>query len=386
MRFRLVFFFLILFFAGTAAFAQIIPPDRDPLPPDAKIGSYYSVLPLIGYSSDQGFIGGGFLQRINYDINRKPFLSSLKTDITFSTRGDIISQLQYERTRLFGSEIRSSIDFVGQREKQAHYFGLGNDSQFSSSEFNDGLNFYENRELYLNYRVRQGFLTFGERGKIDFFGETSFWYVDGISVGEDTRFAGEEPEGFGSSRALKFGIGLIADSRNNEFAPSTGIRYEASLNSSQSFLFSNYSFSSLRGDFRHFIPIVGRVTLAHRLQAEHTLGDAPFWALPVIGNENGLRGFHRNRFRGDSSLLNMIEVRSWLFSVFSGRIDVGMHTFWDTGRVYSEFDSGAFFDNWKHVFVVGGAITLLNPDLIVRGDIGFSNETWRIYFGAGYVF
>lgn len=82
----------------------------------------------------------------------------------------------------------------------------------------------------------------------------------------------------------------------------------------------------------------------------------------------------------------MLELRTWLFSVFDDRIDIGMQTFWDTGRVYSDFDSGAFFDGWKQVFGIGTAFTLLNPDLIIRGDVGFSNETWRIYFGAGYVF
>ncbi len=386
MHIRMFFLFLMFTCTVPIGIAQVIPPDRAPLPSDAKIGSYYSVLPLLGYSSDQGFIGGGFLQRINYDINRKPFLSTLKTDLTFSTRGDIISQLQYERTRLFGNDIRSSIDFIGQRERQGHYFGIGNTTPFSSSEFNDGANYYENREFYLNYRIRNGLFSFGENGELDFFGETTFWYVNGISAGEDTRFYQDQPAGFGSNRVFKLGIGFIADSRNNEFSPSKGVRYEVSFNSSQSFLLSDYSFSSMRGDFRHFMPLTDRITLAHRFQAEHTLGNAPFWALPVIGNENGLRGFHRNRFRGESSVLNMIEIRSWLFSVLSGRVDVGMHAFWDTGRVYSEFDSSTFFDGWKRVFGVGGAITLLNPDFIVRGDIGFSNETWRIYFGAGYVF
>lgn len=378
--------FLVLSLIGISVTAQIIPPDRDPLPPDAKIGSYYSVLPLAGYTSDLGLFGGGFIQRINYDINRKPFLSTLKADITFSTTGNIVSQMQYERTRLFGSDFRSRIDFIGQREREGHYFGIGNNTEFSDSFFREEGNFYENREFFLKYRIRQGISSFGENGQIDFFGDAIFWHVNGISNGDETLISEQMPPGLGKSRVTQAGFGFIADSRNNEFAPSNGIRYELGFNTSQSILGSNYSFSGLKGDFRHFQTLFGNVTLAHNLRMEHTFGTAPFWALPIIGNEAGLRGYYRNRFRGSSSILNIVEIRSWLFTVFSDRIRVGAQTFWDTGRVYSEFDSNAFFDDWKHTFGAGGVVTLFNPDLILRGDIGFSDETWRIYFGAGYIF
>ena len=50
-----------------------------------RIGSFYTVLPIGGYSSDWGFYGGGFFQRINYDMNVRPFLSILKADFSVST-------------------------------------------------------------------------------------------------------------------------------------------------------------------------------------------------------------------------------------------------------------------------------------------------------------
>lgn len=85
-------------------------------------------------------------------------------------------------------------------------------------------------------------------------------------------------------------------------------------------------------------------------------------------------------------MLSMTELRTWLFSVLEGRIRAGGQLFWDTGRVYSEEDSGRFFNDWKHSFGAGAALSLFNPDFIVRADAGFSDEAFRIYFGAGYVF
>lgn len=384
---------IILFVCISALFqpaeAQVIPPEQDhpgPLPPDAKIGSYYSVFPLAGYTSDLGFIGGGFLQRINYDINETPFLSNLKTDAVFSTKGYMVAKLEYERIRMFGIDFRSRVDFTGMREKRAHYFGIGNNADFSEDLYSDDYFFYESREFALNYQARDQWLEYGGNGRVDLYGEFTLSYAKGLPFNETSLYQDDMPPGFGSNWINKLGFGIIADSRDNEFAPEKGIRYQAGVNFSTSFFGSDYSFTEFRAEMRHFIPVAGSLVLAHKLEAVHQLGEAPFWALPVIGTENGLRGFHRNRFRGGSSLLNIFELRTWLFSFWDDQIAIGAQAFWDTGRVYSDFDSAAFFGDWKHSFGIGGAISVFSPDIIVRGDLGFSDETYRIYFGAGYIF
>lgn len=378
----------LLIFAGTVQ-AQIViesSDDSDEHIPADRIGSFYTVLPIAGYSSDWGFYGGGFFQRINYDINVRPFLSNLKADFTVSTKGYIVSQLEYERTQTFGLDLRSGIEFIGQRIREGHFFGIGNNSVFDRDLFEDSFYFYENRELYLKYIARKRISGLGSMGFLDFYGTTTYWTVDAVIRKEDSLIAIDRPSGIQNGYIAKVGVGFIADTRDSEFSPTRGFKYEIGANTTPSFFNSEYSYSEILTDLRHYLNPFGNIVLAHRFKLEGISGHAPFWALPVIGDQYGLRGYHLNRFRGDRTVLQSAEVRSWLFSVLSDQITVGSVLFWDSGRVFSEYDSSAFFSDWKHTFGIGALFTLFGPDMILRTDIGFSDESVRIYFSSGFNF
>ncbi|TVP97774.1 MAG: hypothetical protein EA359_19165 [Balneolaceae bacterium] len=380
---------LFLFLFPAIAASQVIPSETGndiPEATDPRVGSYYSVFPLAAYTSDLGFLGGGFVQRINYGVHVLPFLSNTKADFTISTNGTINSRMEYERIRTFGTSIRSRVEFIGRRERQGRYFGIGNSTDFGSELFDNDFYFYENREVYINYQGRYNVGTFGSRGVIDLIGGGTLWYVNSKPLEEPTLFAAETPLGFDKKWSNKLEIGVLLDNRISEFTPTRGIRYQVDFSVSTPIVGSEFTFSGIKGEFRHFIPLLSGLTLAHNLKVERIFGSAPFWAQSIIGNEQGLRGYHLNRFRGDGSILSMLELRSWLFSLFDDRLRLGAQTFWDTGRVFSEFDDGSLFNGWKHTLGIGGAISILSPDFFVRGDVGISAETYRIYFGAGYIF
>jgi outer membrane protein assembly factor BamA len=386
MKLRLIFLFVLL---PSVLSAQVVPSDTDSdegYSTDPRVGSFYQVFPLAGYTSDWGFFGGAFVQRINYGVHVFPFLSNSKADVTFAANGTILSKLEYERIQTFGTSIRSRIDFVGERQLRGHFFGIGNETIYSDELYDDGYFYFENRELYISYQARRQVGEFGSRGLLDGFLETSFSYVDGLPRGEESLFEEQQPEGFGKNRILKLGAGMVADSRDSEFMPTRGIRYQVGISRSMPFFGNDFSYSDLNLEMRHFLELFDGVVLAHQFQADHIIGDAPFWDLSVIGTQFGLRGYHTDRFRGNSSLLNMLELRTWLFSMFDDNIRLGAQIFWDSGRVFSGFDGNGVFSGWNHSWGVGGVMSLFNPDFFVRGDVGFSDETYRIYFGAGYIF
>ena len=379
---------LVLFYAGEVHSQNDTvnnDSEREPVSAD-RIGSHYSILPIAGYSSDWGVYGGGFLQRINYGAGIEPFLSNIKTDITISTKGYFVSQVEYERTKTFGLDLRSRIEFIGQRITEGQYFGIGNNTSFSKNMFDDEFYFYENRELFLKYIVRKKVGEFSELGDIDLYATSTFWRVNSVSRGEETLFSGDDPPGFQTSSIGKIGIGTILDSRDDEFSPTRGIQYEAGFNVAPSLFGFDYSYSEVKVDLRQYVSLFPNVVLAQRFKFNQTFGEVPFWAMPILGNEEGLRGYYLDRFRGEGSILSMTELRTWLFSVWDDQIRVGSHLFWDTGRVYSEYDSNAFFSEWKQSVGFGFAFTLFHPDFILRSDFGFSDEAFRFYFGSGYVF
>lgn len=388
MRFRSHLFCLVMLFIGSSPLcAQIIPPNTgESKEPDIRVGSEYSLLPIVGYTSDLGLFGGGLIQRIGYGNNIRPFLSNLTADFTLSTKGNLVFDIDYERTKTFGADLRSLIEFTGQKIQQGYYFGIGNETNFSDKLYEDNFFFFENREFAIYYQARKKIASFGEHGRFDLTGSVDVSYLNGLTRGETSKFGEDMPLGIGKSWANKAGAGFIADSRDSEFSPVQGIRYEVSYEVSSSVFGSDYAYSDLELDLRHYMEIFDGVVLANKLNLESIHGDAPFWDLSIIGGNDGLRGYHLDRFRGNQSVLHLLELRTWLFSVLHDEIRVGSQLFWDTGRVFSGTDSDAFFDNWKHSYGGGMMFTLFNPDLMFRADVGFSDETFRFYFGTGYIF
>lgn len=360
--------------------AQVIPGEE-------TFGVQYSIVPVLGYNSDYGLFGGGLIQRIDYGLGVRPFKSHSSAEFTISTKWNITSKIDHERMESFGRDIRSRIRFEGIRLLSNTYFGIGNDTEFTSSAFDDGRYFFEERTLNLRYWGRKNILVFGQNGKIDGQLLATVSYSDPVSSGDETVFETTRPEGYAGGWVNKAGLGVIVDNRDNEFDPSTGYRFETNASVAGMLTGSNYSFSHLLTELRGYVSPIRNLVIAQKLEFQHAKGEAPFWELPTIGNELGLRGYALNRFRGDSSLLHIIELRSWLFSILENQIRFGSQVFMDTGRVFAGDDRlGDLTGNLKQTYGFGGVVSILNPDFIFRGDIAFSEDLYRIYLSVGYLF
>lgn len=387
MKYRVyIALFIALIFCTGEAFAQIIPPADEP----ESAGEYRevqsSVLPIAGYSSDYGLFGGVFYLRRVYEPDADLFLSQVKSEFRVSTKGDLVGKFDYETMKSFGGDIHSSFTFLGERVQLSNYFGIGNDTQFSKEEYDNDFFSFERRELFLKYRGRKTLYEFENGTDLDFSGSVSVAVLDASAGNGTTKFGSDKPGGTGLGWVNKPGIGFILENTDSERLPENGFRYEAGFENSGVYTGSDYSFSEVHADLRHYIRLMGSVVLAQKIEAKHIFGDAPFWELPALGDNMGLRGFHRSRFIGDSSVLHIVELRTWLFSLLGDAVKIGGHLFWDTGRVYSQYDSGVLLDDWKHSFGAGGALSVFDSDFILRGDLGFSDETYKINFGIGYLF
>ncbi|WP_340105001.1 BamA/TamA family outer membrane protein [Rhodohalobacter sp. 8-1] len=349
-------------------------------------GVNHSFYPIVGYSSDLGFFGGGLFQRIDYADGIRPFLSNTVVDVTGSTRGKWAGAFEYERTRMFGRPLRtrSILDVV--RNPIYNYFGIGNRSEFSTSEFDDGLYYLLQRRINARFEIRKPLYLMDGRGVVEGVFRLKTSYTENEDRGADTRFVELPPPGADGGWVNTVGAGLIYDIRNNEFDPRSGIRAELGADFSPKVAGNDYGYSFYFAELTSYLSIVESTVFAQKIAAEHSYGTAPFYELPVLGNKDGLRGFAMNRFLGESSVLYMAELRSWLFHFFDDQVKFGGHLFFDTGRVFSDTDSPRLFDNWKRTYGFGGAMSAFNPDLIFRGELGFSEESYRIYAGIGFAF
>jgi outer membrane protein assembly factor BamA len=180
---------------------------------------------------------------------------------------------------------------------------------------------------------------------------------------------------------------MIWENRDSEFDPHRGNRAELELRMAPE-LISSYGMASARLELRQYFYLFNWLTIANRLETRHAAGDVPYWELSAIGGENSLRGYPLNRFLGNSSIAYTLEVRGWFLKFPElENLKFGGHLFTDAGRVFTGSDDlDDLFNGYKQTVGFGGAMSVFHPDLILRGEIGFSEEVSRIYIGVGYLF
>jgi outer membrane protein assembly factor BamA len=153
-------------------------------------------------------------------------------------------------------------------------------------------------------------------------------------------------------------------------------------------------------DYRHYeVELKGyvphdkekRFISVFRLMYNQTLGDAsnskvPFLEQSILGGENTLRGYGRNRFIDNSFLLLNLEERIRLFrwEIFNVTADWELAPFVDLGAVMESFDK-ATTRNFEFNPGVGFRATV-RPNIVGRVDIGVGKDGPAVYVGLGYPF
>ncbi|MGF1669139.1 MAG: BamA/TamA family outer membrane protein [Balneolaceae bacterium] len=354
-----------------------------------RIGTSIAFVPALGFNSNSGVSVGGLAQRFDYgDGTTKPFDNFTKVRSLISTKGRFIFKIDFDITKSFGTDIRSQFFFEALKFDEMVFAGIGNNTPFNRTEFDNDIFFFDERRIQLQYFARKRFTQLGQRGFVDLFLSSQVAFSSPRSLFDETILFQQQPNGIDGGWINWFGLGFIIDSRNSEFNPTRGffIQTEASL--SDNIFGSDYDFGLFKSDVRHFLQVIPNLVLAQRLRVEHVTGNAPFWELASLGSDESLRGFIEDRFRGDTSILNITELRTWLFEtkVFGVDLDIGFQTFYDTGRVFTADDANALFKNWKKTYGAGVAFSAFSPDFIARIEIGHSDEISRIYFSTSYAF
>jgi outer membrane protein assembly factor BamA len=141
-------------------------------------------------------------------------------------------------------------------------------------------------------------------------------------------------------------------------------------------------------EVKGFVPLErGRYISVFRVMYNQTLGDrVPFLEQSILGGENTLRGYGRNRFIDNSFMLCNLEERIRLFrwEVFGITADWEMAPFLDAGAVMESVSKakGANFEFNPGV----GIRAVVRPNFIGRLDMGFGKDGPALFVGLGYPF
>ena len=333
---------------------------------------YFLPLISIGYSQFTGFgvgISGNWTHR---NFTKDEYHSKHKISLGYTTLSNLTAGYEGRFHQVLQQWDFLLNAYISQPRLQNRFYGIGNSTE------NNG-----NRDFYQSIVNTQHFSIGLSR---QFWQNSSFQFLIGIEQNESERIENTfltnlETPLYGADQKLgfvPFSMQLDLDFRDEKGLPYDGARllmgYEN--NTVLSDVNQSGNFGVLNGHMEYFMSTKSKrpLTLGLRVGGAHTHGDVPWYKLPRIGTDNGLRGFVEMRFTGISTAYFNSEVRYQLVRARTPIVPVkiGLKAFYDYGRVFSDEpdESG----DWRSGYGFGLYIVPLTETLTVSLTFGFSDE------------
>lgn len=162
---------------------------------------------------------------------------------------------------------------------------------------------------------------------------------------------------------------------NDDLFPTKGIRFNISGGFMQDLSNKDRNFSKFRSELAFYVPLSQSFSFASRVGGGILIGQADYYHLNILGGNENLRGFERERFYGENIFYNNNEIR-WMRPtrnvIFNGRI--GLLGFVDNGRVWQP---GEISNAW-HLGYGGGLILIPFNRVTLTGTYGRSKEGYQL--------
>jgi outer membrane protein assembly factor BamA len=416
---------------GEASSSAARPQAQDPR--RTEIG----VLPAINFDSDLGF-GFGVLAAIaKFAPDKNPYDWRVQV-LLFATARDRGSGLelpyhadyvQFDFPGLLDPRLRLTGQVAFNKFSNAGYYGFGSKSRLvpvpedpteAEVRFHTYDRLYPSLAANLRYQLIDRPVDVG-KWRLEVFGGTRLTYND-FTYYEDSLLAQhralaetDTPDGRTLADLLEgtedhvlwiLNLGLLWDTRDQEFVPTRGTFTELSFRASpgieQDLTFAGVTLSTAWFASVHEDILVAATRAVVDLQA----GAVPFYEqasfgafAPAFGPGGGrsVRGVPLQRFAGKLKALLNLELRARLlpFEVFGQKINLGLIGFADTGRVWADFETftlgGAPIDGPFSDFALGlggGLRAQWGETFIIRGDFGYAptEGTTGLYIDVGHIF
>lgn len=265
----------------------------------------------------------------------------------------------------------------------ARFFGFQSDSH-KDDETN-----YADEEFGLTVTIGYDFtkhlqIQFGERIRKVNIGQGA---IDSLPFIRD-RYNDLQVPGTSGFTAHAQKLALIYNTLDSRDMPTQGMYAKISFENSLKALGSSCDYRHYEVEVKGYLPLAeARYISVGRLMYNQTLGGrVPFLERSILGGENTLRGYGRNRFIDSSFFLLNLEERIRLFrwSVFNVNTDWELAPFIDLGAVMESLDAMA---TRNFEFNPGiGFRAVVRPNIVGRVDIGFGNDGPAVFVGLGYPF
>lgn len=202
------------------------------------------------------------------------------------------------------------------------------------------------------------------------------------------RFNGSEVPGLSGFTTHAPRLSLVYSTLNNRDTPTFGGYARVTFEPTLQMLGGAGNYNHYEVETKGFIPLDNaKYVSVFRLMYNQTKGSrVPFLEQSILGGENSLRGYGRNRFIDNSYFLCNLEERIRLFrwEIFNVTADWELAPFIDLGAVMESLDK-AKPSNFE--FNPGiGIRAVVRPNIVGRVDLGIGKDGPAIFVGLGYPF
>jgi len=319
-----------------------------------------AIFPVISFGGNTG-VAGGIIAFHNNLFNRQ---KSLNFTFLYGSSDDNSAIFTYTDPEVWGSPAILKLT--------AEYFNDSDENHFIGGNFSRE----SDRSSYaITRRNAQLDLGFPLSSTITWDFMAKFEHFD-IEPSDESRFGERFPTdipGIGMNNIGAIGAILTFDFRNGWPRTLSGALLKIGYDFNSEFSDAQFQFHHYFGEFQTFVslPLLAknrRVSARARLdKVENVAGkDIPFYALSMLGDENTLRGFDQNRFRGKGALMFNFEYRYPIYDTWDAVI------FLDEGQVFDEYEQLRLDRfHWGAGF---GLRFMTSTGFLFRLEFGFSNE------------
>ncbi|MGL4411288.1 MAG: BamA/TamA family outer membrane protein [Bacteroidales bacterium] len=371
-------------------------PSKEPmveLPVNAKKSKNfkYSILGGPGYTPDFGFVvGGSFLTTFSTAPSDSTLLRSvlpLSFGLTFGRRVGFNFML-YPQLYFKGDRFRLTGRFIFKNAAD-NYYGVGFANNKSIERGGETTGYYAST-VQINpvgyFRIKETPIFVGPM--VDIVYDRMSDISKGVAADEYYIKQNGDTTGL-NMLSTTVGVAASYDTRDVPANAYKGLYFDVKLGYAPKFLGSDHEFGQLSIDYRQYLKVGERRTLAWTVNTKNAFGDVPLTRMPMVGSPFDLRGYYLGQYRDNSTSLMLVEYRH----MFNNDRSTKMKRFW------SRFG----FATWAGVGVMGPSIAEIDavlpnfgaglrvevqPRMNFRLDLGYSTREKQtlIYFNITEAF
>jgi Omp85 superfamily domain len=305
-----------------------------------------------------------------------------EANLSHSTKVNFDYELRLRDKNFLDSKVETNVWLYGFDDGSARFYG------FEHSRLQDETNYGDVEygfTLTGGYELFKGFqIILGERFRHVSIGQGAVTTVPFIR----SQFSEGRVPGVNGFIAHAQKLAFVYSTLDSPVAPTSGLYFRAGVEASATIFGSSADYRHYDAEVKGYLPLDdARFITVGRIGWNQTLtGAVPFLERSILGGENSLRGYGRNRFIDNTYLLCNIEERIRLFrwEIFNVTADWEVAPFIDLGAITKELDTISTRDFELNPGI--GFRATVRPNIVGRVDIGFGKEGPAVFVGLGYPF